>query len=262
MVIGNSVFRGCISLNDFQTNINHIGKYLLVNTGFEILDIPESISIINEHALSNISTLRKIIINNVNIKIHYNQIMDSKININIIINVKKSELIKVLKFIINNQHFIVSSSKISIYRMSSNALTDLKEMIKMLDLNDDLLKYLDPSNSISNSKSSKSLKVNESNADSNSSSNSGSKLKTHESGLNFDDSKYKIFYILLVQQYFINEEESNIKQLVSKINKSNLIGNELNIAELDILNNNLKEKLIFLKELRDIYDLYKSKLDE
>lgn len=231
--LGNSVFRGCISLKEFKTNINYINKYTFVNTGFEVLNIPESISIINEHALSNISTLQKIIINNINIKIHYNQIIDSKIDIilsedtKLKVNSKKTELYKLIKFIINNQHFIFSSSnnKISIYRSNSDTLTDLKELFNILNLNKDLSQYID----------------------------------------NFENN-LKIFYILIAQQYYIIEEEENIKQLVLKINKSgkntNLNLNQLNINELDTLNNNLKEKLVKLKELRDIYDLYKSKLED
>ena len=229
--LGNSVFRGCISLKEFKTNINYINKYTFVNTGFEVLNIPENISIINEHALSNISTLQKIIINNINIKIHYNQIIDNRIDIVININSKKSEIYKLIKFIINNQHFIFSSyGKISIYRNNSDVLTDLNELINILNLNKDLSKYIENIN-----------------------------------GLNFENN-LKIFYILISQQYYIIKEEENIKQLVLRINKfgknTNDNSNIININELDILNNNLKEKLVKLKELQDIYELYKSKLED
>ena len=213
----NSCFRGCINLTKFNTNISYIEKYTFVNTGFNVLHIPESITTIGEHALSNISPLRKIIVNNICLKIHYNQIINNDLDI-IILNPKSN----FLKFLINNQHFIASfvnsDRNICIYHNGSNAMSDLKDTIKSLHLNDELLPLLEDGHAII----------------------------------------YVIFYILLIQQYYILEEEDNVRRMVSQINLKN---SELNVEDLDILNNNLKDKLIRLKELRDIYDLYKSRLN-
>ena len=236
--LSNSVFRGCINLTEFQTNINYIDKYMFVNTGFEIFNIPESINLINEHALSNISNLNTLIINNVNLKIHYNQLFNQNNNFNIILNTtknknKKSELNNLIKFIINNQQFICYNSlmkyDIRIYRINSNPANDLIELMKIIKL-ENLVAF---------------AFIN---------------LKDLEINLNDSNFKqFKILYVLIIHQYYINEEENNIKQLVEQINHT--MNSKINITNIDILNNNLKEKLMKLKELRDIYELYKSKLE-
>jgi len=238
--LSNSLFRGCIKLQDFQTDARTIEKYTFVNTGFETLDIPQSVSIINEHALSSISTLHTIIVNNINLKIHYKQIFNDNTNLNIIINVKKSELNKIIKFIINNQQFLSSFTNhdILISRPNSQPLTDLKEMIRIMNLTDELMPFISAKPKRSDSESS-------------------SPQIAADSKLN--ENKFKIFYILIAQQYYIIEEESNIKRMVSRLNKSNA-AEHIDLNELDILNANLQEKLLRLKEFRDIYDLYKSKL--